>query len=44
MGEIEGRLRAEGSTVLLEQGSQLQGDVTLTDSAALTSRERPGAA
>ncbi|MGR3863752.1 S6 family peptidase [Edwardsiella anguillarum] len=38
LGEIEGRLRAEGSTVLLEQGSQLQGDVTLTDSAALTSR------
>ncbi|WP_395755331.1 hypothetical protein OT595_15295 [Edwardsiella ictaluri] len=42
MGEIEGRLSAEGSTVLLEQGSQLLGDITLVSNAALTSGGRPG--
>ncbi|MDA6077373.1 hypothetical protein O0544_16715 [Edwardsiella anguillarum] len=38
LGEIEGRLSVDASSVLLERGSQLQGDVTLTDGAALTSR------
>ncbi|MDA6077369.1 hypothetical protein O0544_16695 [Edwardsiella anguillarum] len=33
-----GSLSVDASSVLLERGSQLQGDVILMDSAALTSR------
>ncbi|MDA6077370.1 hypothetical protein O0544_16700 [Edwardsiella anguillarum] len=38
MGKIVGSLSADASTVLLEWGSRLQGDITLTDSAMLTSQ------
>ncbi|MDA6077366.1 hypothetical protein O0544_16680 [Edwardsiella anguillarum] len=42
LGGIVGNLSAAAGAALLEQGSQLQGDVTLTDGATLISRGRPG--